>query len=152
MIESVIEIKGGRIRNGEAFREEFKHLRDGNYKITVKDIRTRSLPQNAYYWGVVVPMVKKGLYDEGFDEVKTNEDAHEVLKLLHLKKQFVSKSTGDVIEFGGSTAELNVPGFNDYIERICRWAAEYLGIAIPSPNEQYGDFQEWEKQTVDQCD
>jgi hypothetical protein len=150
MIESVIEIKGGRIRNGEAFREEFKHLRDGNYKITVKDIRTRSLPQNAYYWGVVVPMVKKGLYDEGFDEVKTNEDAHEVLKMLHIKKQIVSKQTGDIIHYGGSTTELNVPGFNDYIERICRWAAEYLSISIPSPNEQYQEFKDWENE-IEKC-
>jgi hypothetical protein len=73
-----------------------------------------------------------------------------VLKLLHLKKQFVSKSTGDVIEFGGSTAELNVPGFNDYIERICRWAAEYLSISIPSPNEQYQEFKDWENE-IEKC-
>lgn len=109
----------------------------------IKDARTRSLPQNAYYWGVIVPLVRQGLYDAGYDEVKTNMDAHEVIKHLHLRKRVVSKQTGDVIDIAGSTAGLSVIEFNTLIEDVCRWSAEFLGVVIPSPNQQMKDFEDY---------
>ena len=55
------------------FKAAFRYLKDGKHLVTIKDVRKRSLPQNAYYWGVVVPMVLRGLRDAGFDEVENNE-------------------------------------------------------------------------------
>jgi hypothetical protein len=142
MVELVIHIANKRVVNMKEFREAFNQLKDGKHLITVKDLRRRSLPQNAYYWGVVVPIVKRGLYDIGYDEVRTNDDAHEVLKHIHLKKQMVNKKDGDVIDIAGSSAALNIPEFNEYIERVCRWSAEYLGIVIPSPNEPLVELEQ----------
>jgi hypothetical protein len=112
-----------------------------HYRVIIKDARSRSLPQNAYYWAVVVPMVRKALYDLGYDEVKDNMDAHEVLKHLHLRKRIVSKQTGDVIDIAGSSASLTISEFNEYIENICRWASQNLDLVIPSPNQQMKDFE-----------
>jgi hypothetical protein len=151
MIEEIIHIVNGSLKDGRIFRERVRNLKDGFYRITIKDARKRSLHQNAYYWGVVVPIVRQGLWDAGYDSVATNNDAHEVLKFFHLKKQFVSKKTGEVVEFGGSTTELDIPGFNSYIENICRWAAEYLGVSIPSPNEQFAEFERWEQELEERC-
>jgi len=129
----------------DEFRETMNMLKPGKYKIVITDARKRSIPQNSYYWGVVVPMVRKGLYDQGFDEIRTNDQAHAVIKRYHLKNEVVSKDTGHVLEQDGTTTELTPATFNDFIERVARWAAEYLGIAIPSPNEQYNNFQDWER-------
>ena len=129
----------------DEIRKQFNELKDGRYLIRIDDARKRSLPQNNYYWGVVVPMVRAGLYDAGFDEVRTNDQAHAVIKRYHLKNDIVSKDTGHILEQDGSTAVLTPPQFNDFIERVCRWAAEYLGIAIPAPNEQYNDYQDWQE-------
>ena len=121
----------------------FNSLKIGHYRVIVKDARTRSLPQNAYYWGVIIPLVRQGLLDAGYDEVRTSIDAHEVLKHLHLRKRFVSKQTGDVIDIAGSSSKLTIHEFNNYIENICRWSAEFLGVVIPSPNQQMAQLGEY---------
>lgn len=144
MVEVTINISGRKIRNMEDFKNAFRELKDGKYLITIKSIRKRSLQQNAYYWGVVVPLVRKGLFDNGFDEVKKNEDAHEVLKAVFLKKDVVSKQTGEIITtVGRSTTELDVPEMGDFIERVCRWSADYLGVVIPSPNDEFAMFNDY---------
>lgn len=143
MIELVIHIANKKVINMDEFRKAFSQLKDGKHLVTVKDMQRRSVPQNAYYWAVVVPMVRKGLYDAGFDAVRTNDDAHEVIKHIHLKKRMVSKQTGEVIDTARSTTELNMPDFNDFLEHVCRWSAEYLNVIIPSPNQQLAEFEEW---------
>ena len=131
-------------------------LKVGNhYRVIIKDAKSRSLPQNAYYWAVIVPMVRKALYDLGYDEVKDNMDAHEVLKHLHLRKRIVSKQTGDVIDIARSSAELTIPEFNEYIENICRWAAQNIELVIPSPYQQLKDFEGYSealKYSIDEYD
>jgi hypothetical protein len=142
MKEFVLQISGRKIVNMLEFRHFFNELKDGKHLLTIKDLRKRSVSQNAYYWGVMVPIIKKALYDAGYDEVTTNEDAHEVIKHLLLKKRIVSKQTGDVIDISTSTTKLSISEFNEFIERVCRWAAEFLGTYIPSPNEEMVMFTE----------
>jgi len=129
----------------DEFKQLFYGLKNGKYHITIKDARKRSIPQNRYYRGVVVPIVRAGLYEAGYDEVKTNEDAHEVLKGLFHKKDIVNKQTGDVITTVLSTTEFSIPEFDNYIERICKWAAEFLGVVIPAPNQVYVEYIDWVK-------
>lgn len=142
MIEVVIHISNKKVVNMSEFKAAFNQLKDGKHMVTVKDIRKRSVPQNSYYWAVVVPAVRKGLYDIGFDEVQTDQDAHRLLKRQFIRRQIVNRQTGEVVGFTGSTTELTIPEMNDYIERICKWSAEYLGIYIPSPNEEFAEFKE----------
>lgn len=144
--EVVINISNLKIQNLNDFKNAFRNLKDGKYLITIKSIRKRSLQQNAYYWAVVVPLVRKGLFENGFDEVVKDEDAHEVLKAVFLKKDIVSKDTGEIITtIGRSTTELEVSEMSDFIERVCRWSAEYLGVVIPSPNDEYAIFSDYIK-------
>lgn len=144
MPELFIHIANRSIVQMKEFRELFAMLKDGKYLVTIKDMRKRSLPLNRYYWGVVVPLVRKALYDQGYDDVRNNEDAHEVLKAIFLKKTLKNRVSGDEIVLDGSTAKLSMTEFNNFIEDICKWAATYLQIAIPSPNEQFVLYEEWE--------
>lgn len=143
MVEVVIHIANKKVINMDEFRKAFNELKDGKHLVTVKDMRKRSVPQNAYYWAVVVPMVRKGLYEAGFDAVRTNDDAHEIIKHIHLKKRMVSKQTGEVIDTARSTTELNPPEYNEFLEQVCRWSAEYLGVVIPSPHQRLAEFEGW---------
>ncbi|MBO9151906.1 hypothetical protein ACFOTA_06785 [Chitinophaga sp. GCM10012297] len=135
MSESVCHIENGQIKNPTDIRKQFSGLKDGTYLVKVSARKVRSLHQNAYYWGVVCDMVKDGLIEAGFAEVSSPDDAHEVLKGLFLKREIVSLETGEVLTGSKSTTELTTLEFNTYIEKIQHWAAEYLGISIPSPNE-----------------
>jgi len=116
-----------------------KHIsvEDGYYFVSIKSKKARSLQQNKYYWAVMVPLVKIGLAHIGYDEIRTNEDAHNVIKGLFLKKEIVNKISGEVMPGGyKSTTELNTLEFNELIESVQKWAVEYLGIDIPNPNEK----------------
>lgn len=143
MKEVILNISNRKIINLDEFRKAFVSLKDGRYLITIKDMRKRSLPQNAYYWAVVVPLVRAGLYEAGYDEVQDNDDAHEVIKQVHLRKRIVSKQTGDVIDIAGHTKKLTIPEFNDFIERVSKWAAEFLGVVIPAPSHNMAMLNEY---------
>lgn len=129
-------IKNGQIQNPKIVRAAFDSLEDGRYLIKIEAFKKRSLPQNAYYWSVVVPMVKEGLVVMGFNEVKNNDDAHIVMKHLFLKKVIKSQISDEEIIVETSTTDLKTEDFNRYLENIWQWGSQYLGIQIPQPNEQ----------------
>lgn len=137
MSERVCHIENGEIKNPMDIRKQFSELKDGTYLVKISTRKVRSLPQNAYYWGVVCDMVKEGLRDAGFQDISTTDDAHEVMKGLFLKREIISLETGEVLTGSKSTTTLTTLEFNTYIEKIQQWAAEYLGISIPSPNENF---------------
>ena len=110
-------------------------LPDGRYFVTIKKKNNRTNQQNKYWWSGVVPLVRQGLKDAGYNEVKTNEDAHEVLKALFLKKH-ISNGDGVALEMSGSTTELSTIEFNELIANVQQWAAEFLNVIVPDPNTQ----------------
>lgn len=83
----------------------------------------RSDLQNNYYWGVVLEILSKEL---GYDQ----DELHEILKYKFLK---IESTLG--MEYIRSTTKLTTGEFEEYLEKIKRWAAEFLGINIPNPNE-----------------
>ena len=115
------------------FIEQLKAIPHTIVTLTLSKSGKRSNNQNRYYWSGVVPIVREGLKDMGI--VMSTEQTHSLLKFRFLKKEFISND-GEVIESIGSTTELSKQEFNEYIERIKQWAAEYLNIQIPDPEEQ----------------
>lgn len=132
---NVVHIQDGAIVNKSVVRCAFAGLSNGRYLMELKKSNKRSLNQNAYYHGIVVPMVKDGLKDAGYNDVRTNEDAHEVIKYLFLKKK-IANAHGEFVELIGSTARLSTTEFMDLIASVQAWASEYLSIEIPDPNTQ----------------
>ena len=97
--------------------------------------KRRSLNQNAYYWGCVLPPIVAMFREHGSNV--DAEDVHAFLKdnVGKLKQVFVTPD-GEVLSGPGSTAKLGTMEFEVYLEKVRAWAAEVLGIAIPLPNEQ----------------
>jgi hypothetical protein len=91
----------------------------------------RSLPQNAYYHGVVVQMVQQGLRDIGYS--LSHDETHFFLKQKFNPVQ-IPGNGGLMIEVPGTTTQLNKIEFSEYIERIAQWAVEYLNVVIPPAN------------------
>jgi len=107
----------------EKVREYLKGLEGKRIDITVKRERSqRSINQNNYYFGVVC----KVLGDYFGYEV---DDMHEALKL-----KFLQVGPCDVPTIK-STTKLNTSEFEDYLERIRRWAATEYSVVVPLPNE-----------------
>lgn len=85
--------------------------------------RARSLSQNSYYWGVVVPLLAESC---GYD----NEEMHEALKW-----RFLERHDGPMPTVR-STATLNTAEFSEYVDHCRRLAAE-MGVVIPDPGEMF---------------
>lgn len=98
---------------------------NGPVEMTIKEKRaTRSLRQNAYYWGVVIPIL--GGYF-GYDA----EEMHEALKFHFLRVHT------NILPTVRSTASLNISEFIEYIDKVIHWAATEFSITIPLPDESY---------------
>lgn len=82
----------------------------------------RSDLQNNYYWGVVIELLSKEL---GYDQ----DEIHEILKYKFLQ----SNAMG--MPYIKSTTKLSTGEFEEYLSKIKQWAAEFLHIVIPDPNE-----------------
>ena len=129
-------IKGGRIhiRNRRGFDQAISQFREGaevEVEVTIRRA-TRSLPQNAYYWGVVVHLVSE---HTGY----TPDEVHEFLKMKFIPKRLaIADGNGEVCDefvLAGSTRKMNTIQFGEYMEECRRFAAETLDCYIPDPNE-----------------
>lgn len=136
MISIVIQVKKGKIINYQNLESVIEVLNDGNHRIQIEEIKNRSLSQNKYYWKVMVPAVKEGLRDMGWDEIKTDDDAHEYILEEFLKREIKNHETGKIKVIPGSTSRLSTKEFGEFIDAVVKWAVEFLGIQIPFPNEK----------------
>ncbi len=102
-----------------------------NYQWVVK---SRSNPQNSYYWGVVIDMLSE---NTGF----TPDEMHEVLKnrFLNYSKKLKLHPLGisnlETQKLTKSTTALTTVEMEGYLSSIRTWASINLGCYIPEPNE-----------------
>ncbi|MCB1319105.1 MAG: hypothetical protein KDK34_02565 [Leptospiraceae bacterium] len=109
--------------------------------------RRRSLPQNRYYWGVVI----ETLYRQ-FNEWSPTEWDREMIH-TYLKERFLPKvwemdrpalvvpDTGEQIVAPYTTTKLTTTLFASYIDAVSAWAWNDLGISIPAPEEMWGKYE-----------
>ena len=89
-----------------------------------KVTRIRSLSQNRYYWGIVIPAIMEYM-GEDWDK----DGVH-----FALKEKFLSRRDPDTgLVVVTSTTELTVEQFRSYIDMIIRYFAQ-MGCRIPSPD------------------
>lgn len=121
-------------RKSLAARELFPDLPNGKYKIEISSAKQRSLPQNRYYFGLVLPMVRDGIKRLG--TVLTIEETHDFLKKEFNYSEIVNTATGECKTIPLSTTKLTTTGFMEYLAKIQQFAAEFLNVVIPDPNQQ----------------
>jgi hypothetical protein len=97
--------------------------------VTVKrQQHLRTMPQNKYYWSVVVETIA-GHIGEG------REDTHELLKQQFLTGRDIELLDGQHLKMPPSTTRLNTEQFSQYVENVKRWASSFLGLYIPDANQ-----------------
>jgi len=131
----------GNVENGkfvpnskEYFKKAFESYEGKIIELSLKVWhKKRTNPQNSYYWGVVIELIKNYINDLGNDF--DSDTIHELLRSLFLKttKEIVNKESGEVktIEFIQSTTKLSTIEFETYLESCKRYAAETFDIFIP---------------------
>ena len=124
-----------KVSNRKQFDQEVKTLEGMRIEGYVwKAKKRRSLSQNAYYFGVVLPACLRGFKYLGHERLDI-ETLHAYFKARYIDEpeQIASPHSGEVITLTKTTTNLTTTQMNDYIEAIRRFAAEFLGISIPDP-------------------
>lgn len=85
----------------------------------------RSLQYNRYYFGVIVEVLANHL---GYDK----QSMHDNLKLKFASSPDLSHDGMLIIE---RTSKMTTVRFMKYCADIQQWAAEFLGVYLPDPNE-----------------
>ncbi len=131
-------VRGGRFvpDNRGLLASHIKSFEGMDVQFTIsKRRKRRSGDQNAYYWGVVVNMVRDGM-QEVWGEHVSLEESHHILKFQCNYEERVNEATGEIIKIPKTTTELSTAEFEEYLERCRRFAQEWLQVIIPLPNEQ----------------
>lgn len=124
-------------RNRNIVLNAIKSFEGKNIVITIDVEKSkRSLNQNAYYWGVVIPIVKSGLFDMT-NQIFNNDEVHYqiLLEKFGVTREIVNQETGETISIKIGSSDMNKTEFSDYIMRIQEFGSSFLNVDIPSPNE-----------------
>ena len=129
-----------KISNRRGLVQDLERLEGKELVVTIeRKKKKRSNSQNAYMWGCVIPIVRQGLIDAGWEREKVNsaEVVHELLKDMFCpREEVINENTGEVMRLPATTTNITTTQMMEYIADIQRWGAEFLGINIPDPNEQ----------------
>jgi hypothetical protein len=121
--------KALRALNRQSFEHALLALEDGDYLVTLEPPKkTRSLDQNAWLWGLALPMIAE---DIGYDKHE-----HEWLHYELLAERFGTvKAAGGLVLPAKTTSKMTTREFSDYMEWLVRFAAQKFGVVVPLPDE-----------------
>jgi hypothetical protein len=136
-IEIESKVLNGKLeKNRDLLSEVIQSLEGKDIVIIIeKKKKKRSNPQNSYYFGVVIPLMKQGFYNSLGEHVGTDE-IHTFLKNRFLFKEIVNEQNAEIIKMPQSTTELSTIQFEEYLDKIREFASEFLSIQIPLPNQE----------------
>ncbi len=124
-LKIIAHVKDGRLKVSglNRFDDVVRHFEGEDVIVTIEELKNkRTLEQNAYYWGAVLPAI--------LDEYPghTPEELHTYFKKF-LPTKFITVF-GKEIAVEKSTTKLSTKEFSEYIEKICR------EVGIPVPNTE----------------
>ena len=128
-------VKAGRmIRNRNELTSALNQFEGQEITLSIeKAKKVRSTQENRYYWGLVIPLIKAGLKDA----TSESYSAEQVADLMKTRFLMIDVYIGDsdVMTRIKSTTELSTIEMERYLHECRTFAQEFLGVAIPMPNE-----------------
>lgn len=131
------EVKNGTLAVNRTLIAKTIKLFEGEevYLTIEKKFRKRSNNQNAFYWGVLLPIISELLQD-ATGNFFSSDETHEVLKANCNYKELISETTGEFTKIPISTTELNTLEWLEFIEKVEQFIFNYFSVTLPRPNEQ----------------
>ena len=135
-IEIITEVNNGNFkRNRNEILKAIKQFEGKTilFKLSILS-KKRSLEQNSYYWGVIIPITKNSI-NESWGEVWNTEKTHEFLKSKFLFYEKINQETGEIIRVPKSTTENTTTEQENYCSEIKEFLKEWFNVDCPLPNE-----------------
>jgi hypothetical protein len=136
-VNCLLHIRNGEIVNKSTIRDLFNKIKevDGRGELTYTPFKKRSLPQNAFMHGVLIPEFRRALNSVGYSEVKTDEQAKLIMKSMFLRSTITNELTGEVVEYIKDTHSLTREEMAALYDEVIQFCAENMSYVIPYPNE-----------------
>jgi len=136
-VELISNVINGKLkRNLKLFWNVIKSFEGKTILITIKVFRkTRSLNQNAYYWGVIVAIWQQIIKDH-WGEFYSIKEVNEFLKYHCNFEEKVIEQTGDILRLAKSSTTNTTTEQEEFHEKARRLALDNFNTVIPLPNEQ----------------
>jgi hypothetical protein len=96
--------------------------------------KKRSSNQNAYYWGVLIPILQK-CFRESWGEIWSKEKTHDFCKMQFNFIEKINESTGEIVRIPKSTTENTTTAQEELHLEIRKFILEWFDIEVPLPNE-----------------
>lgn len=107
---------------------------DGDYMFDGKPWpELRSLDQNDYYWGVVMPICLSGMIDAGWEGIHDTKALHELYKTWFTHRTIINRFSGTQETIPESTKNMTTKEFSAFVQAVRDYAQEYLAVTIPEP-------------------
>jgi hypothetical protein len=140
-IEIKCSIEGGQVRKNRPLLEAALRQHEGReVSITIERWRKkRSNEQNAYWWGVIVPIFQDCFREAGM--ARNKEQTHQLITDLIIQKYgdsvILQESVleGEVFQEKRGTSDLSTSEFMELVNEAQMFASEVFDIAIPDPNQ-----------------
>ena len=137
-IEIETRIVGGQFRKNKDFiRDAIQQFEGKEIKLIFKrKYKQRTNEENAFYWGVWVPILQIAIR-ETWGEVKTPNEIHEIIKLNCNYEDKVNEENGLFIRIPKSSTKLNTYEWEvEFKQKIRQFALDFFNVVLPEPNEQ----------------
>lgn len=137
-IEIDTRIEGGQFRQNKDF------IRDAITQFEGKDIqiifkrkyKKRTNNENAFYWGVWIPILQRAVRDT-WGEVRDASEVHDIIKLNCNYEEKVNEHTGEFIRVPKSSTQLNTYEWEfEFKQKVRQFALDFFNVVLPEPNEQ----------------
>ncbi len=123
--------------SADLFRADIAQMKGKEVELTIKVKRnSRSLAQNAFYWGVLIQLANREMLELGNEITERQVHSFFKSKFLQVEETIKNPITGQIETANRvqSTTELDTKEFEKYIFDCAKFCAEFLDLEIPIPN------------------
>jgi len=135
-IEVTTSIQNGIFkRNRNIVLDAIKSFNGFDVVLTItKAKKKRSNNQNAYYWGLLIPLTQNAIKTE-WGEIWSKEKTHDFYKLHFNYVEKVNETTSEVIKIPKSTTDNTTTQQEEYHAQIREFLKDWFNVTAPLPNE-----------------
>ena len=129
-------VNSGRFkRNRNIVLDAINSFEGKDVMITFEKVsKKRSNNQNAYYWGVLIPILQNS-FRENWGEIWNKEKAHDFCKMQFNFIEKINESTGEIVRVPKSTTENTTTAQEELHSEIRNFIFEWFEVNVPLPNE-----------------
>ena len=122
-------------RNRNIVLDAIKSFNGFDVVLTIaKAKKKRSNNQNAYYWGLLIPLTQNAIKTE-WGEIWSKEKTHDFYKLHFNYVEKVNETTSEVIKIPKSTTDNTTTQQEEYHAQIREFLKDWFNVTAPLPNE-----------------